>query len=179
MEEISKQIVGKISSYNLFNNLYPGIIFCYLLKLMFNTDILSNNWFENLIIFYFVGMVLSRIGSLVIKPILEKIEVKKVPFIKYAPFSDYESASAKEPLIKTLLEMSNTYRTLLASFVCALVYKICIMINEILIYFKFTFLQENIEWLILIALIILFTFSYRKQTTLIRKRVESVLERTE
>lgn len=178
MEEISKQIVGKISSYNIFNNLYPGIIFCYLLKLMFNTDILSNNWFENLIIFYFVGMVLSRVGSLVIETIMKTIKLKQKPLIKYAPYSDYEKASANETFIKTMLEVNNTYRTLLACFVCAFVYKICISINEVLVYFKCTFLQDNVEWLILIALIILFASSYMKQTTLIRKRVESVLERT-
>ena len=31
---------------------------------MFGTNLLSNNWFENLIVFYFVGMVLSRIGRI-------------------------------------------------------------------------------------------------------------------
>lgn len=28
MEEILKSISEKISSYNIFNNLFPGIIFC-------------------------------------------------------------------------------------------------------------------------------------------------------
>lgn len=179
MEEISKQIVGKISSYNIFNNLYPGIIFCYLLKLMFNANILSNNWFENLIAFYFVGMALSRVGSLVIEPIMKKIKVKKKALIKYAPYSDYEKASTKEPFIKTLLEVNNTYRTLLTCFFCVFVCKICTTINKVFIYFKCTFFQDNVEWFILITLIILFAFSYIKQTTYIRKRVESVLERTE
>ena len=68
MEEILAQIVEKISSYNIVNNLYPGILFVYVLKIMFGTNLLSNNWFENLIVFYFVGMVLSRIGSIIIEP---------------------------------------------------------------------------------------------------------------
>ena len=67
MEEILKPIIEKISSYNIFNNLYPGILFIYLLKFMFGINILSDNWFENLIVFYFVGMVLSRIGSIIIQ----------------------------------------------------------------------------------------------------------------
>ena len=49
MGDIIKQIIDKISSYNIFNNLYPGIIFCYLLKIMFKINILVDNWFENLI----------------------------------------------------------------------------------------------------------------------------------
>lgn len=39
MEEILAQIVGKISSYNIVNNLYPGILFVYVLKIMFGTNL--------------------------------------------------------------------------------------------------------------------------------------------
>ena len=60
MNVILKQIIDKISSYNIFNNLYPGILLCYLLKFMFDINILSDNWFENLILFYFIGMVISK-----------------------------------------------------------------------------------------------------------------------
>lgn len=73
MEKILAQIVEKISSYNIVNNLYPGILFVYVLKIMFGTNLLSNNWVENLIVFYFVGMVLSRIGSIVIELIMKKL----------------------------------------------------------------------------------------------------------
>ena len=38
---------------------------------MFDRSILSDNWLENLVLFYFVGMVLSRIGSLIIEPIMK------------------------------------------------------------------------------------------------------------
>lgn len=75
MEEILKQIVGRISSYNLFNNLYPGVIFCYLLKAILGINIISDNWFENLILFYFIGMVISRIGSVIIEPLMKKIRI--------------------------------------------------------------------------------------------------------
>lgn len=42
---------------------------------MFNINIVSDNWFERLIVFYFVGMVLSRIGSIIIEPIMEKLKI--------------------------------------------------------------------------------------------------------
>lgn len=172
MEEILKPIIEKISSYNIFNNLYPGILFIYLLKFMFGINILSDNWFENLIVFYFVGMVLSRIGSIIIEPIMKKIKV-----IKYAPYSDYVKASSIEPLVDTLSEVNNTYRTLLSTFICTFMYKVCVTINEICLKNEVTFLQENKDWILLILLIILFSFSYVKQTSYVRKRVESVLKR--
>lgn len=172
MEEILKPIIEKISSYNIFNNLYPGILFIYLLKFMFGINILSDNWFENLIVFYFVGMVLSRIGSIIIEPIMKKIKV-----IKYAPYSDYVKASSIEPLVDTLSEVNNTYRTLLSTFICTFMYKVCVTINKICLKNEVTFLQENKDWILLILLIILFSFSYVKQTSYVRKRVESVLKR--
>lgn len=172
MEEILSQIVEKISSYNIFNNLYPGILFIYLLKFMFGINILSDKWFENLVVFYFVGMVLSRIGSIIIEPIMKKIKV-----VKYAPYSDYVKASSIEPLVDTLSEVNNTYRTLLSTFICAFLYKVCITINEICLINEVTFLQKNKDWILIILLIILFSFSYVKQASYVRKRVESVLKR--
>ena len=172
MEEILAQIVEKISSYNIVNNLYPGILFVYVLKIMFGTNLLSNNWVENLIVFYFVGMVLSRIGSIIIEPIMKKIKI-----IKYAPYQDYVKASSIDPLVDTLSETNNTYRTLLSTFICVFVYKLGASINEVCLKNKITFLQENKDWILLTVLILLFVFSYVKQTSYVRKRVESVLKR--
>ena len=172
MEEILAQIVEKISSYNIVNNLYPGILFVYVLKIMFGTNLLLNNWFENLIVFYFVGMVLSRIGSIIIEPVMKKINI-----IKYAPYQDYVKASSIDPLVDTLSETNNTYRTLLSTFICVFMYKLGASINEICLKNEITFLQENRDWILLALLILLFVFSYVKQTSYVRKRVESVLKR--
>ena len=172
MEELLAQLVEKISSYNIVNNLYPGILFVYVLKIMFGTNLLSNNWFENLIVFYFVGMVLSRIGSIVIEPVMKKIKI-----IKYAPYQDYVKASSIDPLVDTLSETNNTYRTLLSTFICVFMYKLGASINEICLKNEITFLQENRDWILLALLILLFVFSYVKQTSYVRKRVESVLKR--
>lgn len=177
MENILEHIVGKISSYNIFNNLYPGIIFCYLLKIMFDTNILSDNWFENLIVFYFVGMVLSRVGSIIIEPVMKKIKIKKAPLLKHAPYKDYERASTINPLIATFSEVNNTYRTLLSCFVCASIFKIIVVVNDKLVQFECDFFQANRDWFILIFLVLLFANSYIKQTNYVRKRIESLLMR--
>ena len=172
MEELLAQLVEKISSYNIVNNLYPGILFVYVLKIMFGTNLLLNNWFENLIVFYFVGMVLSRIGSIIIEPVMKKINI-----IKYAPYQDYVKASSIDPLVDTLSETNNTYRTLLSTFICVFMYKLGASINEICLKNEITFLQENRDLILLALLILLFVFSYVKQTSYVRKRVESVLKR--
>lgn len=86
-------------------------------------------------------------------------------------------ASSIDPLVDTLSETNNTYRTLLSTFICAFVYKLGASINEVCLKNKITFLQENKDWILLTVLILLFVFSYVKQTSYVRKRVESVLER--
>ena len=178
MENVLKQMVDKISSYNIFNNLYPGIVFCYLLKIMLRTNILSDNWFENLIIFYFVGMGLSRVGSVIIEPLMQKIKIKKAPLLNYAPYKDFEKASNMEPLIATLSETNNTYRTLLSCFVCTFIFKVFLLINDKLVQFGCIFFQDNKDWFVLIFLVWLFAKSYIKQTNFVRKRVELFSERT-
>lgn len=179
MEGLIKPIVEKISSYNLFNNLFPGILFCYLLKTMLGIVVVSNNWIENLVIYYFVGIVISRVGSIVIEPIMKKIKIRKKPLLQFSSYSDYERASKDEPLVAVFSETNNTYRTLLSCFICIFVLKICIVINEICVGANVTFFQDNIEWVILLLLIMLFSFSYVKQTSYVSKRISSVIKRTE
>lgn len=172
MEEILKQVVEKISSYNIFNNLYPGVLFIYLLKFIFEINLLSDNWLDILVVCYFAGMVLSRIGSIIIEPILQRIKL-----IRYTPYSDYVKACCIEPVVYTLSEVNNTYRTVLSTFICIFACKLGITINEKCLEFGITFLQENKDYLFLIFMILLFTGSYVKQSDYVRKRIESVLER--
>ena len=179
METFLKLITEKISSYDLFNNLYPGVIFCYLLKLMFNTNILSDDLFENLVIFYFVGMVLSRIGSVIIEPLMKKIKINNIPLLRYVAYSDYDRARTEKPLLPIFVEANNTYRTLLSCFVCAFVYKTFVFINDVLINFNFLFFQNNKDWFILIFFIWLFAKSFVKQSGYISKNVELLIGNAE
>jgi len=177
MDIVLKQIVDKISSYNIFNNLYPGIVFCYILKFIFKISILTDNWFENLVVFYFVGMTLSRIGSILIEPLMRNIRIKNKSLIKYTSYDDYECASKKDSIIVTLSEVNNTYRTMLSCFVCAFIYKICSLINSLLIRIGCDFFQKSKDWFFLIFFILLFALSYIKQTGYVKKRVDSLMKR--
>ena len=47
MEEIIKSISDKISSYNIFNNLFPGIVFCSVLTKITRFSFSADNILEN------------------------------------------------------------------------------------------------------------------------------------
>ncbi len=157
-----KEIIDKISSYNLFNYLFPGIIFVVLLRKFTTIDLIIENNFLGAFLYYFIGLVVSRIGSLILEPLFKKI--KLVTFSDYKEFID---ASKKDEKIELLSEVNNTYRTIASLFFCLLI---------IIIYDKLLsdFLEKyNIDgYLIPFGLLALFIFSYKKQTSYINKHIE-------
>lgn len=71
-----EKIIEKVSSYNLFTNIIPGYI-----MLMFNMywfDFPVLNIGEQIILAYFIGLTLNRLGSILIGNILLKITKEKV-----------------------------------------------------------------------------------------------------
>ena len=130
MDEILSTIIDKVTSYNLFNNFFPGIIVCYIIEKTTRMSIADGDLLQNLFVYYFVGMIVSRVGSLFIEKILKSLKVKnktsnqKEPFLKFAPYDKYIEASNKEPFIKVLCETNNMYRTIIAVFIVSLVVKL-------------------------------------------------------
>ena len=70
MEEIIKNLVEKISSYNIWNNLFPGIVFCSIVERTTRIILSTGEIWKDLFIYYFAGMIISRIGSNFIEKIL-------------------------------------------------------------------------------------------------------------
>lgn len=158
---MSEKLLEKVSPYNILNNIVPGAIFVYLCRLL-NVDFFSvDSIFESFFVYYFWGMVSSRVGSLVIEQILMGLRI-----VKYSQKADYAMATKEDSLIEALLEVSNMYRT------CA---GVCLIIVIVKAYT--TFLGELIpasisRWITIMVLLILFVASYCKQTQHITKRVE-------
>ena len=158
------KFIEKLEEYKIFNYLLPGIIFTYLLKYYVGIDIFQSNVIEMAFIFYFIGSVISRFGSVVIEEIL-----KKIKFIKYSNYNDYINAVKKDDFIKKLLISNNTYRTLCAGFLLILIIK---GVKELVNYFN---LQTGIIYTIVIIFgFIVYLLSFKKQTGIIVKRVDKV-----
>ena len=178
MNDVARNVIEKISSYNLFNNFFPGIIFCYMVKEFTRFSLADGELLENLFIYYFVGMIISRVGSMFVEKILKLIKVKnkktntKEAFLNFAPYNEYIEASENSPFIKTLNEVNNVYRTIIAVFIAIIVVKLYDwlfydFINNIGV------LGNNLIFIIICLLIVLlFSQSYKKQTDYIRSRVE-------
>lgn len=161
MIDAFSKVVDKLSSYQLFNYLLPGIIFNYGIEQITSFSFTSDDILYKLFIYYISGMILSRIGSTIIEPIY-----KKYCIVVYAGYKDYLEAAEKDPKLDILVMENNTYRTLVSTFLVMLL----------------LFLLDQIEWLrdkydsiyatviYLLLLISLMTLSFRKQTSFIRNR---------
>lgn len=101
-----ESLLERLSSYNILNNLIPGAFFVFFGKLLNVISLPLDGVVERIFVYYFCGMIISRIGSLVIEGIFEKVK-----WIKYAPKAEYVAAVKKDARIESLLETSNMYRT--------------------------------------------------------------------
>lgn len=158
-----KELLDKISSYNLFNYLFPGILFAALSKEFTRYSFLQENIVIGVFIYYFIGLVASRIGSLLIEPFL-----KKVSFLKFADYAEFISASKTDSKIELLSEANNMYRTLSSVFIFLLLLKIYELVE-----YQLPILKQWNSYILLVLLLIMFLFAYRKQTNYITKRIKS------
>lgn len=155
------ELLDKISSYNLFNYLLPGILFAVIGSTLTGYGLVHHDVLISLFVCYFYGLVISRVGSLVLEPLL-----KRIRFVTFAPYETFVAASHTDPKLEVLSEMNNTYRTLTALMACLLA------LGLVKSAFDRLALGPEVELVIcLLLLLALFAFSYRKQTAYIAQRV--------
>ncbi len=158
-----KDILDKLSSYNIFNNLFPGVVFVAFAKLFLRHSFVQENVFVALFLYYFIGLVISRLGSLIVEPIL-----KKTSFVRFAEYKHFVSVSQKDATLVVLSEVNNTYRTLCALFLTLIVVRGYEALEELVPPIKMA-----TPFVAILILFLLFLWSYRKQTTYITKQVEA------
>lgn len=105
------ELLEKLSSYNIFNYLLPGIIFSYSTELLANIQLTQNQIVISAFLYYFYGLVISRIGAILVEPFLNILNPTK----KHS-YDLFLKASTKDPKIEILLEARNMYRTFCSLF---------------------------------------------------------------
>ena len=164
-----ESLLERLSSYNILNNLIPGAFFVFFGKLLNVISLPLDGVVERIFVYYFCGMIISRIGSLVIEGIFEKVK-----WIKYAPKAEYVAAVKKDARIESLLETSYMYRTCAGLFLTLGIVKGYSTLVELL-----AIPGCVTAWLVVILLFILFSASFVKQTRHIASRVDAANKSTE
>jgi hypothetical protein len=157
------ELFNKLSSYNIFNYLLPGILFAIFAGEIIHYPLVQRDILTGAFLYYFLGLVVSRFGSLTIEPIL-----KWLRFVKFADYKDFVLVSQKDPKLDVLSEVNNTYRTLAALFSLLLLLKLYVKLEA-----RFPGLKEWDITIMAVLLLVMFLFSYRKQTAYITKRIRA------
>lgn len=156
------EILNKISSYNIFNYLFPGAVFVTLAAHFGILKPPSDELVQKLLWFYFVGLTISRVGSVAIEPLLRKVRFAK----EKSAYGAYLTACEKDQKLEVMLEVSNTYRTLVTAFGVLLVSMITVSAVQAL--------GVSVAWRdrsVMVLLLALFLLSFRNQDEIVTQRV--------
>ncbi len=163
-------LLEKISSYQIVNYLFPGICFVWLSDSLslFKIPLFTDRIIENFFIYYFIGMLINRIGSLIIEPFLRYIK-----FILFSKYEDYIEAEKYDKKISILSEINNNFRSLTSmSFIILLCFLYNNIANNTLLNYEF------IKLILILSIFIIFLLSYKKQTKYIKNRVDFIKSNT-
>lgn len=158
-----KELLEKLSSYNIFNYLLPGVIFVVVSSKLTSYNFIQQDILVGAFVYYFIGLIISRVGSLFIEPLL-----KFVKFLKFADYKKFVKASKVDTKIDILSEANNMYRTISSLFLMLLLLKLYESLGN-----NWTFLNDWKIEILTTFLLLLFLFSYRKQTNYITKRIKA------
>jgi len=155
------EILSKISSYNIFNYLFPGAVFTVIADRLDLLPAPDDNIIEQLLWYYFVGLVISRVGSVLLEPAL-----RKIGFVKYSDYASYLRACTSDPKMDVMVEVANTYRTLAAAFGLLIATGVTVWVVKTV-----GLAPKWQDYSAIVLLLALFLASLRKQVDFVTKRV--------
>ena len=181
------ELLAKFSSYNIFNYLFPGVVFCYAAERFTSVRIFTTEVSESILVrffvYYFIGLLISRVGSVVIEPCLKHIHLgkkdpetkKRAALLSRESYRDYQEASQVKPFIITLSEIANMYRSVLSMIFCIGLW-IFIFGEDPFHFSNLSFGVGSIGIAIYFGIIILLIMSFVKQNNYVSKRVKTYMK---
>lgn len=167
MTDALKIIIERVSNYELLNNIIPGSIYVILTEKLTSFKIQTGDFWQDIIVFYFGGLVIGRIGSLVVERFLKWS--KKTQF---EPHSDYVKAENKNKLVRELSTINNMYRTYTAVAMCL---AFTVIFNHLWALLEKCDWSKSVMYLVGCGLlVVIFGKSYIKQTEYISSRVKTI-----
>jgi hypothetical protein len=157
------ELFDKISSYNLFNYLLPGVLFAVVASKLTHYSFLGYEVVVAAFLYYFIGLVVSRFGSLVVEPVF-----RSTGFVKFSDYKSFVEACKKDPKIELLSEVNNMFRTLCSLFVLLVLLKLYERLGV-----RWPWLERFHVVVLIVLLFVTFAFAYRKQTEYVNKRIKA------
>ena len=164
MQDLLREVFGKLTKYDWITTLIPGLFFVGLANWL-GLDFRAKSCFGNLTVVFFCGLVCSRVGATVVEGVAK---IKR--FKLFASYEDYVDWSKGDPTSAGMLvQNSNWFRSLTGMM---LVLIVLYAGRELSVHFHF--LSSAKHLFVLIALLVLFADSYRRQLLFTTKRINKM-----
>lgn len=158
MSELIEKLFSRLSKYDWFTTLVPGIFLHALLRRM-GINMATSSMLEEFGLMFFLGVVSSRVGATVVEQLARWCKL----FEDYEDYIEWSSTEKEES--KMLVRNANWFRSL-----CGMMIVLAAMIGLKLIP-ESLFPHNAKEILAIICLLLLFADSYRRQLSFTTQRI--------
>ena len=184
MSLVLESLLSRISAYELINNFIPGAVYIGIVERVTHFKLGVPNTYTALVLCYFAGVVIGRIGSLYFSNSQRKkssvdTNTTNEPNTNGIPHSDFTKAELldKERKVTTLSTMNNMYRTFIALPLCVL---LTVLLDLVWCYTPesiFIIVERKTVFVILacVGLALLFNKAYKKQSWYVANRARTIL----
>lgn len=162
-----EKLIEQVSDYELLNNIVPGALYVVMTERLTSFRPTSGNVWPDIVIYYFAGMVIGRLGSLCLEPI-----IKRITKTTGEPHADYVMAEQYDSQVRKLSAINNMYRTYASASLCL---ALTVGFDQVSKLIPSIGLSSHVVAIAAcILLMILFACSYKKQTELVASRVRAI-----
>lgn len=155
-----------LSNLRVVSSIVPGAILCIYINDFLKINILRHETIVNIFIFYAVGVIIGRIGSIVIEPLFESFGI-----IDKENYPNFIDAEIKNPKVSTIDEISRFYRSMATLMMLIIV---GILFEYPMNLYPLTYVLGG--HIVSVLILILMIKSYSKQSEYTANRIKKVLE---
>ena len=157
--------LARVSKYEWLNRLLPGVFFVLMARVLECPMFSPQNWIESLGAYILWGELSSRIGAVVVEPLLRFANIVK--FAEYDDYQDYQKSNKEYS--DMLMTNANFARTLCALGIILLAMRTLLLLPS---YDHIACMAFGWKDLAIIAWVVLFLFAYCRQVNFLVRRIE-------
>lgn len=163
--ELLNSFLARVTKYEWLNRLLPGVFFVLMARVLKCPMFSPENWLEAVGAYILWGELSSRVGALVIEPLLRFANIVK--FAEYDDYQDYQKIN--KGCSDMLIANANFARTLCALGIMLLVMRVVRLVQNCNHVSCVSFGWKDLA---IIIWVMLFLFAYCRQVNFLVKRID-------
>lgn len=164
-----KTVLEQISAYEILNSMIPGTMYIGLVERLTPFHFFTGLLWVDIIICYFAGVVIGRIGSLYIGEFAKKRNPDKMDYMQYI------KAERENERIRQMSAIRNMYRSFISTMICFIISYLFSFVWPYIV--GYAWLKSVLIVIGCLMLVLLFQKSYKKQHDFVDGRIQEIITR--